>query len=70
MNGAANARAALVRWMESNGVTQSEIARRTGIPQTSVSRWVLGKAMPKIGAAVELERLTFGAVRVADWMTD
>lgn len=62
-----NARAALVRWMDQNGVTQSEIARRTGMPQTSVSRWVRGKAVPKVSAAVELERLTFGAVRVQDW---
>jgi transcriptional regulator with XRE-family HTH domain len=37
-------------------LNQSAIAVLTGIPQTSLSRWMSGKAVPKLGEAFALAR--------------
>ena len=62
-------REALNRWMEATGMSQSEVSRRTGIAQTTVGRWCRGEHRPSIRAAMAIEDLTYGAVRLVDWVS-
>jgi transcriptional regulator with XRE-family HTH domain len=63
-------RAALVEWMQSTGISQNEMARRTGIAQTTIGRWCKGHNIPSLDAAMKIEDFTFGKVRAADWVVD
>ena len=47
----------LVRRIRAHGLTQTEIARRTGIPQPRLSRWEAGDAPVGADDALKLYRL-------------
>jgi Helix-turn-helix len=47
----------LVRRIRAHGLTQTEIARRTGIPQPRLSRWENGDAPVGADDALKLHRL-------------
>lgn len=40
----------------SSGLSQSELARRIGVNQSSVADWERGKCFPKTGSAIKLAR--------------
>lgn len=48
------------------GGTQEALAATLGVSQTTISKWLHGKAQPSIGHALKLERITDGLVRAQD----
>jgi transcriptional regulator with XRE-family HTH domain len=48
---------ALVKGLRATGLTQSDIARRTGIPQPRLSRWEAGGAPASADDALKLHQL-------------
>jgi transcriptional regulator with XRE-family HTH domain len=59
-------RMTLKDWMQKEGLTQPEAAKRLGASQQDVSRWVLGKNEPTLRMALSIEKKTRGAVTAAD----
>lgn len=47
----------LIKKLRSAGLSQSEISRRTGIPQPRISRWGAGKATDVADDALKLAEL-------------
>ncbi len=47
----------ILRGLRAAGLSQSEIARRTGIPQPRLSRWEAGDVPGSADDALELQRL-------------
>lgn len=43
--------------LEEKGMTQAELARRTGMTEASVSRYINGKRIPKIAQAYEMAQV-------------
>ena len=52
-----SATTALIRRLRGAGLSQSEISRRTGIPQPRVSRWEAGEAPESADDALKLHAL-------------
>lgn len=44
----------LKKLMEVSGLSQKEIAEKTGIPQPHLSRWMNGKRTPKLSTIYEI----------------
>ena len=61
-------REALIQWMRSTGISQNEMAKRTGIAQTTIGRWCNGSNLPSLEAAMRIEDFTFGNVRASSWV--
>lgn len=57
----------LKAWRVLAGLTQCDAAARAGVSQTAWNHWEAGKKKPDVDNAVELEKLTEGAVSVQDW---
>jgi DNA-binding transcriptional regulator YdaS (Cro superfamily) len=60
----------LERWLARNEVSQAEFARRTGITQSAISKYISGDRQPMLDEALAIERATHGAVPVEEWETD
>ena len=58
----------LARWMKDSNLTQVQTARRFGVDQVSISRYLHGISRPKLRMAVKIERSTKGAVTCRDWV--
>jgi transcriptional regulator with XRE-family HTH domain len=56
----------LKEWMQKEGLTQSEAAKRLGASQQNISNWALGKNEPTLRMALAIEKKTRGAVTAAD----
>ncbi len=61
---------ALGEYLKKHKITQTEFARTLGITQATVSRLASGAAYPRLRMAVQIERLTDGAVDVESWVRD
>jgi len=65
-----NGHRALARWRAANDVSQADVAARLtpAVTQPAVHRWESGApARPSLSAAVQLERITGGAVPATSW---
>ena len=60
----------LEKWLKNNGVTQQELAKRVGYPQSCLSRAMRGKIMPGRDVIKRIKQETNGEVDFADWFTD
>ena len=59
---------ALRKWLESQGMSQGELAARMGLSARQVVyRWLAGTRRPTLQIAGELDRLTDGQVRASGW---
>ena len=58
----------LAKWMKDSNLTQVQTARRFGVDQVSISRYLHGISRPKLPTAVKIERSTKGAVACRDWV--
>ena len=47
----------LKRLLEEKGMTQAELARRTGLTEASVSRYINGSRIPRISQAYEIAQV-------------
>ena len=59
----------LERWIARAGLSQRAAAKKLGIAQNYPGILVRGDARPGVEIAVRIEKVTKGAVRVADWFT-
>ena len=57
----------LAEYIAGSGLTQTEFARRAGIPQPMISQYASGERLPDIDHAFTLEDATSGKVAVAYW---
>lgn len=65
-----NGHRALARWRAANDVSQADVAAKLtpAVTQPAVHRWESGPpARPSLSAAVQLERITGGAVPATSW---
>jgi len=58
---------ALAHWLASTGKSQGDLARRLDISRQRASNYVRGYGPPKSDVATRLQKMTKGAVRLADW---
>ncbi len=56
-------------YLKMNGLSQSAFARAMGVPMRTLVQWAIGKNLPSIPAAYEIERLTKGAVPMESWLS-
>lgn len=62
-----DARKRLVRWLADSGKRRGEVAVSLEISGPYLSQIAGGQRRPGLDVAVRIERITSGAVRVADW---
>lgn len=60
----------LREYIEARRLTMHEFAERMGSTHASVSRWLSRDRIPGTAQAVEIERVTRGAVPVAAWVCE
>jgi len=51
---------ALRDWLDSAGMSQSDLARELGVTRQAVSAWLRGKSKPSLRKLLKLEDLTGG----------
>ena len=54
--------------MKKRGLTQVEFARRLGISQPSLARYISGKQRPSLEVAAKIEMETSGCVKAVHWV--
>lgn len=59
---------ALAKYLESSGVSQMHLARKTGATPNTISRLVTGKTVPTLQLAINIDHVTKGAVSPYDWL--
>ena len=57
----------LEAWLDKRKAKQKPLALRLGLTIAAVSAYVRGVRVPKTNAAREIQRMTRGAVKLADW---
>lgn len=57
----------LRRWLEATGTTQLQLAARTKIPQTQLTKYVNGHIVPGVRNAFLIEDATNGEVDARSW---
>lgn len=60
----------LREWITEQGLTQREAARRLGVHEITLSRWVMGRAVPRREWRDRIREVTGGAVGVATFFAD
>ncbi len=58
---------ALREWLRDSGLSALEFSRRLDVSQPTLSRWMLGKALPTVDHALKVEAATGGAVSCDTW---
>lgn len=56
----------LAQYLKKSDTTAAELAQKLGVSHVAVWRWVTNKCAPRAGVAVEIERISKGAVTVSD----
>jgi len=57
----------LSRWIDASGMTRDELAAELGIARTHLDKLCRAATRPSLLLAAEIEKLTRGAVRAAEW---
>lgn len=58
----------LAEYMQREGLSQAEFARRTGLSQPMVCLWLSGKRRPGLESALAIESATAGEVPASSWL--
>ena len=58
----------LRQWLEATDRNGSYIARELGVSRMTAHGWITGRFLPSLPKLAELERLTEGEVRAADFV--
>jgi len=58
----------LDEYLRQTGTSQREIARRAGVPATSLAEWLHGRCRITVEAATRILAATGGQVRYEDWL--
>ena len=54
-------------WMRQHNIPQSSLAKKVGISQPTLSRYLKGDLMPTIDVVKKIETVTNGFMRASDW---
>jgi len=58
----------LSRWIDAQGLLRDKVAVQLGIGRTYLDKLCRGKSRPSLELAVEIEKLTRGAIPASDWL--
>jgi hypothetical protein len=59
----------LSRWIDSQTLTRDALATRLAIQRTYLDKLCRAESRPSLELAVEIEKMTRGAVPASDWLT-
>lgn len=54
-------------YLEERGISQVFFAKKIGVNPTHLSRWIGGKATPRLNYILKIEEATDGLVTSKDW---
>lgn len=57
----------LQKWLESEGMSQADLARVIGCNKSQISRWLAGECLPPHKRVIAIQKLTKNAVSPEDW---
>lgn len=57
----------LLDYLRENGITYEAFGAQLGVAKSQVWRWANDERLPDLRTALEIERLTAGAVQPNDW---
>lgn len=60
-------RMTLIQYLETHNLTYQQFGQQLGVGKSAVWRWANAKRLPDLRTALEIERLTAGAVKPEDW---
>lgn len=58
---------AFAQWFEENGIRKNWFAKRIGVDNATITRWLTGAVRPQRVARKRVEELTDGAVAMDGW---
>ena len=58
---------AFAQWFKDNGILKSWFAKRIGVNNATITRWLTGEVCPQRAARTLLDELTKGAVPADGW---
>ncbi len=59
----------LFEYMITKEVSQASLAKRIGVSQPTLSRYISGDVLPNVVTALEIQKVTQGDVPVEAWLT-
>jgi transcriptional regulator with XRE-family HTH domain len=59
----------LFEYMITKEVSQASLAKRIGVSQPTLSRYISGDVLPNVVTALEIQKATQGEVPVEAWLT-
>ena len=59
----------LFEYMIAKEVSQASLAKRIGVSQPTLSRYISGDVIPSVVTALEIQKVTKGDVPVEAWLT-
>jgi transcriptional regulator with XRE-family HTH domain len=59
----------LFEYMITKEVSQASLAKRIGVSQPTLSRYISGDVLPNVVTALEIQKATQGDVPVEAWLT-
>lgn len=59
----------LFEYMITKEVSQASLAKRIGVSQPTLSRYISGDVLPNVVTALEIQKVTQGEVPVEAWLT-
>ena len=59
----------LFEYMITKEVSQASLAKRIGVSQPTLSRYISGDVLPNVVTALEIQQATQGEVPVEAWLT-
>lgn len=57
----------LIKFMKEEKISGPKLARKLKVSNATIYTWLNNTAIPQIGAAIRLDRLSEGRVSVYDW---
>lgn len=58
----------LNQYLVTESITQSEFAKRVGVCQATVHKWLYGRSVPSGRRIMQIHTLTSGDVSIDDWV--
>lgn len=58
----------LNQYLVTESITQSEFAKRVGVCQATVHKWLYGRSVPSGKRIMQIHSLTEGDVSIDDWV--
>ena len=60
----------LAEWLEQTGTTITAFAAAVGVDTSTAHNWMTRRRTPRLETAIEIERVTKGKVRPADFASE